>query len=86
MRGLASRAPQFLSRLNDPLLQDLTPEIPLVDLTALDGFMNKLEFGERELAGQQLEADVRISELVAQALVSVVDDLAVVEGERREFG
>ena len=49
--------------------QDLLAEVPLVELGAEDDLVEPLQLGEREPRRQQLEADGRVADLAAQALV-----------------
>jgi hypothetical protein len=61
----------------------LAPEVAFVERAAEDGFVNALQLGERELPWEQLEADRRVLQLVAQALDRIPQDGIVVERERR---
>ena len=69
----------FLRGLHNPLPHDLTAEVPLVEVLAKNGFVYQLEFDQSELVRQQFESNIRIIQLVPNALMRVLDDLAMIE-------
>ncbi|PWD50233.1 hypothetical protein C8046_05695 [Serinibacter arcticus] len=62
----------------------LTAEVGRVDLLARDRLDHLPQLGEGELGGQEGVGDRRVGDLRAQPGEGVVDDLGVVEGQRRQ--
>src|SRR5690606_33118742 len=81
----AALAPLVAGLLEDAEAEHLPAEVPLVEGLGEDGLVDALQLAERELGRQELEGDRRVLGLVAQALERVVDDAAVIEGQRRKL-
>src|SRR5450759_3561979 len=78
--SLAAHTAFLAGRLDDAAVDDPTPEIAAIDRETEHRLVHVLELGDRELRGQQLEADRGVPHLAAQAAHRVVDNLAMVEG------
>ena len=60
-------------------LQQLLAEVPLVDLVAQGGLVESLDVTQRELVGQQLEAERVVAEFSVEPLDGVGEDRVVVK-------
>src|SRR5450759_5808456 len=78
--SLAAHTAFLAGRLDDAAVDDPTPEVAAIDRETEHRLVHVLELSDRELRGQQLEADRGVPHLAAQAAHRVVDDLAMVEG------
>src|SRR4029453_16839603 len=61
----AAGGPLLAQRRDDAQQLDLPPEVPLVQVPPEDRLVDRLQLRQRELGGQQLEADRRVLELRA---------------------
>src|SRR5262249_28632113 len=71
--------------LHETEREDALAEVARIESAPEDRLVGVLQLGEREALREQAVDDVRVLELVAQALHGVADHLAVIEGERREL-
>src|SRR5216684_3159887 len=79
VRAFAAYIAVLPRRFDDAPVDDLAPEVPAVDVETEHGLVDVLELGDRELGGEQLEAERGVADLAAQPPHGVIDDLAVVE-------
>src|SRR5215211_10493 len=80
MRRLATSRPRLARVLHYPGFEYLAPEVSPVQGDPENRLVDVLQFGQRELLGQQLEAERRVPELALQPSHGVVQDLTMIKG------
>src|ERR1051325_4976392 len=75
----------FVERLEQLHAEDFLAEVPLIERLLEHGFIQALQFSERELLRQQLEAQRFIPNLRLQSSQTGLRDGFVIEGELRQL-
>src|SRR5207249_229323 len=83
-RGAAAGRLRASRRTDDPEKPDLPPEVPLVKALVEDRLVDELQLREREFPREELESHGRVLELVPDTLEGVLENLPVIERERRK--
>jgi len=72
--GFAPRILRLFRRLDQTELQNLPPEVPLIEWFSQDRFVERLNRAQRELCWKQLKADIRALQLIPQPVYRILHD------------